>query len=155
MKIKIIKGVYGHRENGAVVPKDKNSEPFEVEDKKAIDLIKSGIAEKFNGLKSEADTPIRYSESLAPVNTMKIKTDESAELNNNDASDETGEGSEDETELKLVYSMDNTQKELLAMAKQLGFDGKDSTTKAELIEFLDEATAGDAPQIGDDAGVVV
>ncbi len=161
-KIKIVKGVYGHKTGGSTIPKDKNSEPFEVSEETAQRLIKLGVAKVASELKSEADKPIKYSQSLAPVNNLvdKSKKEESAENTteeNSESGDETETGS-----TGLVYSMDNTQKELLAMAVSLGFDGKDTTAKAQLIEFLDNATSteeteeseADAPQIGNDAGVV-
>ena len=45
MKVRIvIDGNYGHYENGVVYPKNKNSEPFELDDMKAKDLIARGIA---------------------------------------------------------------------------------------------------------------
>jgi hypothetical protein len=45
MKVRIvIDGNYGHYENGVVYPKNKNSEPFELDDMKAKDLIAREIA---------------------------------------------------------------------------------------------------------------
>ena len=42
--IKIISGTYGYHENGRIVIKDGKSEPFAVQDEKAIRLVKNGIA---------------------------------------------------------------------------------------------------------------
>ena len=45
----IIDGNYGHYVNGVVIPKNKNSKPFELEDSKAHRLISEGVAEAVNG----------------------------------------------------------------------------------------------------------
>lgn len=151
MKIQIIKGVYGHVENGFPVPKSKNSEPFEVSDEKAKELIAAGIAKKASELKSEADKPIRYRESLAPVKNIKEKGEESST-----EPQEDGNKKPDNPENTIAYSMANKKEELLKIAEDLGVDipDPDNTTKQQIIDLLDEATAGDAPQIGDNDGIV-
>ena len=153
MKIQIIKGVYGHTEQGIVVPKSKDSEPFEVDDKKAKELISEGIAKKASELKSEADKPIRYREreSLAPVKNVKEKGEESSAEPQEDENEKP-----DTPENTIEYSMANKKEELLKIAEDLGVDipDPDNTTKRQIIDLLDEATAGDAPQIGDNDGIV-
>lgn len=151
MKIQIIKGVYGHTEQGIVVPKSKDSEPFEVDDKKAKELISEGIAKKASELKSEADKPIRYRESLAPVKNVKEKGEESST-----EPQEDGNENPDTPENAIKYSMANKKEELLKIAEDLGVDipDPDNTTKQQIIDLLDEATAGDVPQIGDNDGIV-
>ena len=156
-KIKIIKGVYGYKSKGSVVPKSKNDEPFEVSETEAKRLVELGVAEIASNLKSQADKPIKYSESLAPVKNIVDKSKkETIAKSEPEVTEEISEGNtEDETTNNIEYSMENTQKELLAMARELGFEGKDTTTKAELIAFLDEATSTeDAPTIADNEGVV-
>ena len=149
--IKIIKGVYGHKVNKVIVPKDKNSAAFEVSDDTASALIARGIAIEASTLKSQADKPIKYSESLALKKEKVVNKAEAEESGNSDAAEEPTE----ETE-QAEYSMENTQKELLAMARELGFEGSDKETKANLIEFLDTATAvsEDTPDISGEDGVV-
>lgn len=151
MKIQIIKGVYGHTEQGIVVPKSKDSEPFEVDDKKAKELISEGIAKKASELKSEADKPIRYRESLAPVKNVKEKGEESSTEPQEDENENP-----DTPENTIEYSMANKKEELLKIAEDLGVDipDPDNTTKQQIIDLLDEATAGDVPQIGDNDGIV-
>lgn len=151
MKIQIIKGVYGHTEQGIVVPKSKDSEPFEVDDKKAKELISEGIAKKASELKSEADKPIRYRESLAPVKNVKEKGEESSTKPQEDENENP-----DTPENTIEYSMANKKEELLKIAEDLRVDipDPDNTTKQQIIDLLDEATAGDAPQIGDNDGIV-
>ncbi len=48
MQVKIICGTYGHEEDGMIVAKDSNSAPFEMNDKRASELIAAGIAEAFS-----------------------------------------------------------------------------------------------------------
>ncbi len=43
--IKMIAGIYGHRENGQVVAKTAKSEPFELDAKEEERLVKAGVAE--------------------------------------------------------------------------------------------------------------
>ena len=156
-KIKIIKGVYGYKSKGSVVPKSKNDEPFEVSEQEAKRLVEIGVAEIASNLKPQADKSIKYSESLDTVKNIVDKSKkETIAKSEPEVTEEISEGNtEDETTNNIEYSMENTQKELLAMARELGFEGKDTTTKAELIAFLDEATSTeDAPTIADNEGVV-
>ena len=44
MKVKIIRGIYGYRENGRLVEKNVNSEPEDVSEEEGERLISSGIA---------------------------------------------------------------------------------------------------------------
>lgn len=154
IKIKIVRGVYGHVSNGSTIPKNKNSEPFLVTETKAKELIEAGIAVLATELKSEAEKPIKYSESLAPVCNIvdKSKPQEPVQEQNEKQSDDNDENESNE----LVYSMENTQKELLSFARSLGFEGKDNATKQQLIDFLDQATSTDdnMPVIDDNEGVV-
>ncbi len=157
MKIEIIRGVYGHKENGITVPKTSKSGAFEVTDAKAKELIKDGVAKKFDGLKSQAEKPIRYRESLAPKSNKKQVGDTKENGNSGEnVNPGTNEnlGDNDNTP---EYSMNNKKEELLKIAEDLGIEINDpeNTTKKEIIELLDEATAGDdAPQFGDENGIV-
>lgn len=49
MKIRIIRGMYGNRENGRIVEKNPESRPFEVTEKEANRLIGLGIASPVEG----------------------------------------------------------------------------------------------------------
>lgn len=155
MKIQIINGVYGQVENGIPVPKTKDSEPFEVSDTKAQELIKAGVAKKASELKSEADKPIRYRESLAPVKN-EVKVAETEETQTPADIISVPDDGTDELENTIQYSMNNSKPELLKFAEDLGVDIEDpeNTTKKQIIELLDEATAGDAPRIGDNDGII-
>lgn len=55
MKIKIIRGIYGHRENGRVVEKTSAHAPFEVDENEGERLMKLGVAKKA-GVSAKPDT---------------------------------------------------------------------------------------------------
>ena len=42
--IKIIAGVYGYKENGIILPKDKDSEPFSLDPEREAELVAQGVA---------------------------------------------------------------------------------------------------------------
>lgn len=160
MKIRIIKGVYGHVVNNVTVPKSKKSEPFEVADDIAKGLIKRGIAEVATE-KSEAEKPVRYRECLAPAKTEKAKViDENVNASdtNTTPEDDTKDESPEADNNAPKYSMDNKKEELLKFAEDLGIviDNPDNITKKQIIELLDDATSDDeeAPEIGDNEGIV-
>ena len=46
MLIRIKTGIFGHKEGKKIVPKTKDSEPFELNDKRANELIVDGVAEQ-------------------------------------------------------------------------------------------------------------
>ena len=46
--IKMIAGVYGYREGGIIMPKDKNSEPFSLNPEREAELVTRGVAEYAN-----------------------------------------------------------------------------------------------------------
>lgn len=54
MKIRIIRGMYGNRENGRIVEKNPDSPPFEVAEKEGQRLIDLGIATAVEERKEEA-----------------------------------------------------------------------------------------------------
>lgn len=39
--IKIIAGVYGYKENGIILPKDKDSEPFSLDPEREAELVRA------------------------------------------------------------------------------------------------------------------
>jgi len=45
MKVKIISGTYGHKVGKYIEPKDRTSEPFELEETEAKRLVSLGVAE--------------------------------------------------------------------------------------------------------------
>lgn len=57
MKIRIIRGMYGNRENGRIVEKNPDSLPFEVTEKEGQRLIGLGIAAAVEERKEEIEDP--------------------------------------------------------------------------------------------------
>ena len=53
--IKIITGVYGYKENGITLPKDKDSEPFSLDPEREAELVAQGVAEYANVIIPEAE----------------------------------------------------------------------------------------------------
>ena len=53
--IKIIAGVYGYKENGIILPKDKDSEPFSLDPEREAELVAQGVAEYANVIIPEAE----------------------------------------------------------------------------------------------------
>ncbi|EEV02715.1 hypothetical protein ROSINTL182_05337 [Roseburia intestinalis L1-82] len=53
--IKIIAGVYGYKENGIILPKDKDSEPFSLDPEREAELVTQGVAEYANVIIPEAE----------------------------------------------------------------------------------------------------
>ena len=53
--IKIIAGVYGYKENGIILPKDKDSEPFSLDPEREAELVTQGVAEYANVIIPEVE----------------------------------------------------------------------------------------------------
>lgn len=49
MKIRIIRGIYGQRENGRIIEKSKEHGPFEVSSEEGKRLVSLGVAEEIAG----------------------------------------------------------------------------------------------------------
>ena len=88
----IIDGNYGHYVNGVVIPKNKNSKPFELEDYKALRLISEGVAEAVNGEPvpdNDGELPDPFCNNGEPVPdnegvTGHLDADQLADLSIND-----------------------------------------------------------------------
>ena len=65
MKIKIIRGMYGNRENGRIVEKNPESQPFGVEEKEGRRLIGLGIAVSVENQEREEMEPEEETEEMA------------------------------------------------------------------------------------------
>lgn len=115
MKIKIVAGVFGHRNGARVEAVRAGDPPIEVEESIAERLIKAGVAE----LVKEEPEP-------APVETSQIEADDETE-----SVDEFPE-----------YNVRMTRAQLVEIAEQVGIDAdeiKNAETKGDLIALLDEA----------------
>ncbi|MGN0444241.1 MAG: hypothetical protein ACI4F5_06485 [Acutalibacteraceae bacterium] len=126
MLIKIIKGTYGLHINGSVVGKDVNSQPFEVDDMTAAELIELGVAECVEKKVATGQTPDSDKES-----GENLVVDENAISGENN----------DISEAKVVpeYSTDMTDAELRRIADEFGIEIDERATKAAIVAALDEA----------------
>ena len=115
MKIKILAGVFGHRENGRVKAVKAGDPPINVDEAIAERLIKAGVAELVDEPQKIADQT--YVETESETETV----------------DEFPE-----------YDAKMTRAQLNRIAEQVGIDPdeiKDAETKADIIALLDEAKA--------------
>lgn len=139
----IIDGNYGHYVNGVIVPKNKNSIPFELEDSKALRLISEGVAEAVNTGDISDDKAAKVPEATSDDKAAKVpeptpddKVVNVPAPNTNDTSgnipgSETVPGHLDGGSLE-EYNIN----ELRKLAKDLGVSSKG--TKKELIERISE-----------------
>lgn len=115
MKIKILAGVFGHRENGRVKAVKAGDPPINVDEAIAERLIKAGVAELVDETQKIADQ-------------TDVETESETET-----VDEFPE-----------YDAKMTRAQLNRIAEQVGIDPdeiKDAETKADIIALLDEAKA--------------
>lgn len=130
--IKIIAGVYGYKENGIILPKDKDSEPFSLDPEREAELVAQGVAEYANVIILEAelepepetaDTEQRPAEDPAEPEAEEADGDE-------DPQSEKAEKPEYSDKMRLT--------ELQALAGAYGLDAQNMRTKAEVIKLLDD-----------------
>ena len=77
--IKMIAGVYGYREGGIIMPKDKNSEPFSLNPEREAELVTRGVAE--------------YANLIIPEEPKTA--DQNDDSRNDEGSQNSGDGSQD------------------------------------------------------------
>lgn len=156
--IKIIAGVYGHKENGIITPKDKDSEPFSLNPEREAELVARGIAEYANVIIPEPDKDPRAGENTDeeppaddqadenqnaedPEVTDEAPTDTDQEGNAETETDQIDSEKEPAQEEKLEkpeYSDKMKLTELQELAATYELDAKNMRTKAEVIKLLDE-----------------
>lgn len=127
--IKIIAGVYGYKENGIILPKDKDSEPFSLDPEREAELVAQGVAEYANVIIPEAE--------LEPEPETAGAEQQPAE----DPAEPEADGDEDpqnEKPEKPEYSDKMRLTELQALAGAYGLDAQNMRTKAEVIKLLDD-----------------
>ena len=130
--IKIIAGVYGYKENGIILPKDKDSEPFSLDPEREAELVAQGVAEYANVIIPEAE--------LEPEPETAGAEQQPAEEPEQDLEPEA-DGDEDpqsEKAEKPEYSDKMRLTELQALAGAYGLDAQNMRTKAEVIKLLDD-----------------
>lgn len=160
--IRIIKGVYGHKNGLTTIPKTSKDKPFTVDDKIAQRLIAHGIAEIATETKTEAEPVEKYSINLAKQETKEIVVNKADKPEAPAPAED--EVAEQVVEAEAEYSENNTKDELLAYLEGTGYEVTSATkrlNKAEIIALIDEQLApeveaedeGDAPSFEED-GVV-
>lgn len=127
----IIDGNYGHYVNGVIVPKNKNSIPFELEDSKALRLISEGVAEAVNTGDISDDKAAKVPEATSDDKAAKVPAPNTNDTSGNIPGSETVPGHLDGGSLE-EYNIN----ELRKLAKDLGVSSKG--TKKELIERISE-----------------
>lgn len=127
----IIDGNYGHYVNGVVIPKNKNSKPFELEDSKALRLISEGVAEAVNTGDISDDKAAKVPEPTSDDKVVNVPAPNTNDKSGNIPESETVPGHLDGGSLE-EYNIN----ELRKLAKDLGVSSKG--TKKELIERISE-----------------
>lgn len=138
--IKIIAGVYGYKENGIILPKDKDSEPFSLDPEREAELVAQGVAEYANVIIPEAELEPEPETTGAEQRPAKDPAEPEAEEPEQDLEPEA-DGDEDpqsEKPEKPEYSDKMRLTELQALAGAYGLDAQNMRTKAEVIKLLDD-----------------
>lgn len=126
--IKMIAGVYGYKEGGIIMPKDKNSDPFSLEPEREAELVKRGLAVYANLIIPEEEP-------------------EPAGQNDEDGQNDDGsQNDEDGQKQKPEYSEKMKLPELQALAASYGLDAQKMRAKAEVVKLLDDYFKDDNEQ---------
>ena len=168
--IKMIAGVYGYKEGGIIMPKDKDSEPFSLKPEREAELVERGIAVYANliipeeepepagqnGDDSQDDEGGQNGDSSqngeGGQNGDDSQDDEDSQ---NGDSSQNGEGGqngddsqddEDSQKQKPEYSEKMKLPDLQALAASYGLDAQKMRAKAEVIKLLDEYFKDDNEQ---------
>ena len=134
--IKIIAGVYGYKENGIILPKDKDSEPFSLDPEREAELVTQGVAEYANVIIPEAELepePETAGAEQQPAEPEAEEPEQDLELEADGDEDPQSEKAE-----KPEYSDKMRLTELQALAGACGLDAQNMRTKAEVIKLLDD-----------------
>ena len=126
--IKMIAGVYGYKEGGIIMPKDKISDPFSLEPEREAELVKRGLAVYANLIIPEEEP-------------------EPAGQNDEDGQNDDGsQNDEDGQKQKPEYSEKMKLPELQALAASYGLDAQKMRAKAEVVKLLDDYFKDDNEQ---------
>ncbi len=127
MLIRIISGTYGHRYNGRIVPKDRTSTPFELDDKEAKRIISLGIAEAV--LNSVATPEKPQNTSGTNSNTFNYKNSSNSKIEG----DTLVDGHLDAEQLEKMKISD-----LKMLAEDMGIDTSKMKVKSDYISAIVE-----------------
>ena len=125
--IRIIAGVYGHKENGVITPKDSKSEPFSLTPEREAELVAQGVAE--------------YANVIIPDDDQDDDGQNDDDQNGNGQNDDDQD--DDAKTKKPEYSDKMKLPELQALAASFGLDAEKMRAKAEVIKLLDDYFADD------------
>ena len=131
--IKMIAGVYGYKEGGIIMPKDKDSEPFSLNPKREAELVACGVAVYENLTIPEDET------KPADQNGAGFLSEEG---------DQNGDSQNDEDaqKKKPEYSEKMKLLDLQDIATSFGLDAQNMRTKSEVVKLLDDYFKGDNEQ---------
>ena len=125
--IKMIAGVYGYKEGGIIMPKDKNSEPFSLDPEREAELVACGVAV--------------YANLIIPEDPKGTDKNNEDGQNGDDSQD-----NEDGQKQKPEYSEKMKLPELQALAASYGLDAQKMRAKAEVVKLLDDYFKDDNEQ---------
>lgn len=131
--IRIKNGTYGFYENGSLVPKNRHSAPFEVEDDEAARLVEMKVAE--------------YVEEAVATACEPPPEDEAVE---NPPAEEAAEIGAEEAD----WDENSTMAELKTAAAARGIKYKVGMKKADLLALLEESDSEEAPDLSAEDGIV-
>lgn len=138
--IRIIAGVYGHKENGVIEPKDSNSAPFSLDPEREAELVARGIAEYANVIIPEEEP------ETTPETDSSQQVEDNPKTDDNQQNDDDLEAGDDEKKTKPEYSEKMKLPELQALAASFGLDAQKMRAKAEVIKLLDDYFEDDGEQ---------
>lgn len=139
LTVKIISGTYGCKIKGRIVPKDHTSEPFSLDDAEAKRLISLGVAEIITeGVATGGNGKETNPPSVNPSNDENGSNGENEGGNNID-------GHLDAEQLREM-----TNKELKALAEDMGIDTSKMKVKGDYIQAI-VAVEASAPSNDEDS----
>ena len=130
--IKIIKGYYGYKQGGSIIPKSAVNGPFECDKAEEARLVKLGVAEYVSADESNDESEGK------PLYTTEMKLAELKEIAKT-------KGATDE-DLKPLNSKAKVIELIEKLLKEAADESNDESEEGE--------SNNDAPDLGDDDGVV-
>lgn len=125
LTVKIISGTYGCKIKGRIVPKDRTSEPFSLDDAEAKRLVSLGVAEIITeGVATGGNGKETNPPSVNPSN------------DENDSNGENEGGNDIDGHLDAEQLREMTNKELKALAEDMGIDTSKMKVKDDYIQAI-------------------
>ena len=168
--IKMIAGVYGYKEGGIIMPKDKNSEPFSLEPEREAELVERGLAvyanliipeEKPKPAGKNGDDSQNDEDGQSGDDSQNDEDGQNGDDSQDDEDGKNGDDSQDDEDSqngddsqddedsqkqKPEYSEKMKLPELQALAASYGLDAQKMRAKAEVIKLLDDYFKDDNEQ---------